>query len=231
MKLEEAARQLTTQFGTNVVAKERLADLGAYASHPTMLTVFRWLLKAGYGREVLAATHADKSSAIRRCAALSREATAKSGFKADLVAYAFDCLLYALGCRESVNEPFSRGYDPYSHDDDILSGLDGRLAALKKQYLDLLDLLPTLPTDLLHDAPGYYTAEALTTLYAVEAKIAAVEQQLSHTASGWCGQQLTARLDAMREEKSRAVGEVVGELKSQYTTLLEDLITTPGGCG
>lgn len=54
MKLHEAIKQLVTQFGESVVTEVRLAnllaDLNGYQDYPAMKTVFKEVLKAGYGR-------------------------------------------------------------------------------------------------------------------------------------------------------------------------------------
>ena len=112
------------------------------------------------------------SDAISMAAELTTAFAIKSHFKEDLVSYGFDCLLWALGCIKTINEPLSKGFDPVSNGDtELIDNLPDKLSAFQKQYLDLLDSLVTLPDNMVVDAPAYYSAEALNQLYTLEAKM------------------------------------------------------------
>jgi len=91
----------------------------------------------------------------------------------------------------------------------------------------LLDKLPTLPKDLLHEAPGYYSAEALTRLYAVEAKIIAISQHLEKDNSKWCLEKRQEKLSQFRKRKEDAVSKALITLKTDYQTQLHALIIIP----
>lgn len=85
MKLHEATKQLVTQFGQNVVAEVRLAnllaDLNSYQEYPAMKQVFRELLKEGYGQKLYDAYQRGISDAISMAAELTTAFAIKSHFK------------------------------------------------------------------------------------------------------------------------------------------------------
>lgn len=246
MKLQEAVKQLVQQFGTSVVAEVRLAnllaDLNAYEEYPAMKQVFKEMQKAGFGRKLYDAVHVNRVQGQNISSQMMKLMAKEYNFKMDLVGYGFDCLLYGLGCINTVKEPIFKGYDPFSKgDEDLLNNLPGILTALQKEYLDSLDSLIILPKDLLQDAPGYYSADALTKLYAVEAKIAAVEQQLdanrgqSKKCNVWCKQQREQKLahykkikddavEADRKQKLKIAQASLAELRQQYRTLLGGVV-------
>lgn len=252
MKLQEAIRQLVGQFGESIISEARLAnllaDLNGYEEFPAMKQVFKSTLKSDFGKKIYDSYVAD-STDIRTVSENYKKQMAKEyNFKADLIAYGFDCLLYGLGCIDSVKEPLTRGYDPYSKsDEDILESLPEMLASLQKEYVRLLDSLIILPNDILHDAPAYYSTDSLTQLYAVEAKIAAVQQQLAgvdvqSVQSDWCMQKRNAKLNFYKNEQAKAIEadrvarlkasrEILTQLQRQYLKVLSSNITFPHRLG
>lgn len=200
MTLHESLKQLVAQFGQTVVSEQRLAnlvaDINGYEECPAMKQVFRGLVKDGYAQKLFAAYEQNPADAIAKASNLSKEFAVASNFKPELTTYGFDCILWALGCTDSISEPLFNGFDPTSKGDaDLLDNLPGRLESLKKQYLDLLDNLVVLPHDALADAPAHYTTDSLNKLYAVEARMAAIAQQMGEAApSEWCKNKRTHKL-------------------------------------
>lgn len=210
MKLHEATKQLVDQFGQKVVTEVRLAnllaDLNGYQEYPAMKQVFRDLLKEGYGQKLYEAYQKGVSDSISKATELTTIFAINSRFKEDLVSYGFDCLLWALGCIKTINEPLSKGFNPISKGDtELLDNLPDKLSALQKQYLDLLDRLVTLPNNLVVDAPAYYSAEALNQLYALEAKIAAIMEQLGKVDYAWCKNQRNQKLNVYHKRQKTAI--------------------------
>lgn len=143
MTLHEAIKELVAQFGENIVTEVRLtnllADLNGYQDYPAMKMVLKDILKAGYGKKLFDIYSKDAQNAIRKSVNYAQTFAIESNYKEDLVSYAFDCLLFALGCITTINEPMTKGYDPYTKGNgDILDNLANQLASLQKQYLDLL---------------------------------------------------------------------------------------------
>lgn len=233
MTLHEAIKELVAQFGENIVTEVRLAnllaDLNGYQDYPAMKMVLKDILKAGYGKKLFDIYSKDAQNAIRKSVNYAQTFAIESKYKEDLVSYAFDCVLFALGCITTINETMTKGYDPYTKGNgDILDNLANQLASLQKQYLDLLDRLVTLPQNIYKDAPGYYSTEALNKLYAVEAKIAVIIKETNSTVSlDWCTNKRTEKIEYFKKQKTDAVAKGLGELKCQYKTLLASLIIVP----
>lgn len=233
MKPHEAITQLVAQFGESIVTEVRLAnllaDLNGYQDYPAMKPVFRDMLKAGYGRRIYAAYSQDAQKAIGDSMEYTNEFVKETNYKEDLVSYGFDCLLLALGGLKTINEPLTTGFDPYSKGNgELLDNLDSRLAALQKQYLDLLDRLITLPQDIIKDAPGYYSTNALNKLYAVEMMIAVIIKQSDATVGlDWCKEKREEKLADYKKEKENAVTAQLERLKTHYLSQLASLIIIP----
>ncbi len=225
MKLQEAVKQLVNQFGHEIVYDTRLANLVAdyngYEEFPAMGRVFRGILKAGYGKQLYEESVNNPKDVISIAHKFIQDYTQESNFKEDLISYGFDVLLYGLGLIDNLNEPLVKGFDPISKSGEILDSLDERLSNLQKQYLDSLDKLVTLPKDLLKDAPGFYTTEALTSLYEIEYKILAVQQQLGKTDFDWCKEKRRQKLAEWKEDKVQAVQAQLTTLKSDYLDALQ----------
>lgn len=249
MNLQEAIKQLVSQFGESIISEIRLAnllaDLNAYEEYPAMKPVFKEILKTGFGKKLYDAFKVNPANIQNVSDSLMKQMAKEYKFKADLMSYGFDCLLFGIGCIDSVKEPLSNGYDPFSKgDQDFLNNLPGLLDSLQKEYLDLLDSLITLPKDILRDAPGYYSTEALTKLYAIEAKIAAVQQESMSNSklllkyNGWCEQKRAEKLAFYKKKKDEAVEldkkrkiaiakETLDNYQQQYLKLLSSSIIIP----
>ena len=232
MKLQDAIKTLVKQFGESIVSEVRLANLladyNAYGDYPAMQQVFRDGLKAGYGEKLLDSYMSNPKKVVDKSDILVKEFVKESNFKEDLVSYGFDCILFGLGCLSSVNEPISKGFDPYSKGNgNILDNLTDMLSSYKKQYMDLLDRLITEPKDILRDAAAYYSTEALNKLYAVEAKIYAIQQQLGKIDLEWCKKQREDKLAYYQKQKSDAVNVLLNSLKSKFQTILSSSIVIP----
>lgn len=232
MKLQDAIKTLVKQFGDGIVSEVRLANLladyNAYSDYPAMQQVFRDGLKAGYGKKLLDVYKCNPKNAIDESMNFVKEFAQKSNFKEDLVSYGFDCILFGLGCLSSVNEPISRGFNPHSKcNGNILDNLTDQLSSYQKQYMDLLDRLITEPKDILRDAAGYYSTEALNKLYTVEAKIYAIQQQLGKIDLEWCQKQLETKVAYYQKQKSDAVNTLLHTLKNNYQSILTSSIIIP----
>lgn len=232
MKLQNAIKQLVAQFGQDIVSEGRfanlLADLNGYGDDPVIKQVFKECLKAGYGKKLFDAYKQDPKNIFNKSIDLSKEYSKESKFKEDLVSYGFDCILYGLGCLTNVNEPLSEGSDLFSKaNGQILGNLGNMLSSYQKQYLDLLNRLVTLPEDILRDAPGYYSTEALDKLYAVEAKIAVLLQELGKSDFDWCKKQRDAKLSHYQKQKADSVKVALDKLKKKYSELLSTSIIVP----
>lgn len=198
-----------------------VADLHGYEEYPAMKQVFKDSLHAGYGKKLLAFYKQDPKSVPDKSIDLAKAFAKESHYTQELVSYGFDSMLFALGCSTSINKPLSQ------QEGNILDKLADQQAAYQKQYMDLLDRLLTKPDNMLRDAPGYYTTEALNQLYAVEAKICALQQQLNSADLGWCKQKREEKLVYYQKQKSNFVRKTVDDLKKKYLHVLSSSLVIP----
>lgn len=108
MQLHVVVKQLVLQHGASIITESKLAsmlsDLRAYDECPAMKHVLRDTIKLGYARKILNGSFSTKSDIP-----LFAHDT---NYRADLISYACDTLLFALGKCTSVTVPQSIGYDP-----------------------------------------------------------------------------------------------------------------------
>lgn len=234
MSLHEAIRQAVEQFGNGIVAEERLAnllaDFNGYEEYPAMKVVFKKIQKDGYGRKILEQYNGSMSGLSDAANGYVKQCADETGYKEDLVRYGFDCILFGLGALQEVNEPLSTGYDPKSKDGDVFDTMAEQLEALKKQYTGSLNKLAIKPVDILHDAPAYFSADAQNKLYAIEAKIAVLQQELGESdEKDWCRKKKAAKIAKFQKQKEDAVTKVLNDEKSEYSNLLSTKMIIPHG--
>lgn len=230
-KLNIAIADVLKQFGIETIALEKLANLlldyRAFEEYPSTKPILRDILKKGYGAKLLELYQANKATMATGAVALVEEYSKDTEYKKDHVQYVFDCLLFGLGVVKQVNEPFSNSFDPYAAKGDILDTLDEQFNQLRKQYVDLLDKLAIRPNDILHDAAGYYEAAALTQLYAVEAKINVLCQELQRSDKDWCKKQLEMKLNTFKFAKEKAVQEEIRKEQDNFINLINSALILP----
>lgn len=230
MKLNEAVKQVVTQFGDQTIVEVRLvnllSDFLAFNDYPAIQHILRDFISQGYSKELLDCCH-NKSGKdfLLDVDKITSAFIHDRRFKKDLSTYAIECLLYGLGKQDAVNEPFSNGYNPYaSESSDILDTLNQQLADYKKQYIDYLDKLPILPNDIIHDAAGYFTAESLNALYGIELKIRIISEDLGINDTSWCQSLLKNKKNQLWKSKEDAVQKAIEKKKKEYEEQIDNLV-------
>lgn len=229
-KLYEITRDVLDKFGQDTIQTIKLAnllaDFNAYADTPSAKIIIRDILNKGFGQKIYDIYVSDRSSLSIKLIDLVEDYSKESSYKLDQVSYVFDCLAYGLRCIDKVNDPFSNTFDPYAKSSENIGDiLDEKIKGYKKQYLDLLDRLLVVPTDLLRQSSAYYTTESLNKLYAIEIKYKAVCLQVGNHELEWCSQQKKAVLDKHLAEKIRVVNDAIASATYQYQDILKHKIT------
>lgn len=231
VKLHIAAKSVIEQLGTDVIQTEKFANLlmdyHAFEEYPATKQILRDVLKKGYGQRLYNEFITSPDRITTTAMSLMTEYCQGSEFKQDMISYVFDCLLYSFGAISEVNDPFSNAYNPFATKGNILDTLDEQYNNLKKQYVDLLEKLAVKPTDILHDAAGYYTTESLTMLYAIETKLVVLGVELGKSEPDWCQHQLVEKKSKMLQEKIDAVNEETAKEKKKFTSLATSSIIVP----
>lgn len=212
---------------TNLLANI-LADYGAYEDYPTTKVVLKELLSQGIGEKIYEVL-CSNSQVSKDFDKLKTEFQKKTNFKTDIVTYVFDSFLFAFSEINAIEEPYSQGFDPYvSESDSILEKLPKMLEALKKEYVDLLDSLLVKPSNLIWDAPAYYTASGENKLFLVEGKIAVISNQLGiSNSSNWCKSQKAQKLNIYLTRKRNAAKELLDSKKKEYSVFIKKAFKSP----
>lgn len=234
-KLNIAIQTILKQYGLDFIASSKLAnillDYRAFEEYPSTKPIIKDILNKGYGKRLLDIYNSHPENIHSDLVPIIDEYCSDTTYKKDHISYVFDCLIYGLGCIDSVNEPFSNTFNPYATKGNVLDTLSEQYDLLKKQYVDLLDKLVIKPNDILKDAAGYYTTESLTQLYAIEAKILVLHQQLAKNEADWCKTQLRNKILLFNTEKEDAVKQKLQEDKDKYLSLLNSALIIPKRLG
>jgi len=205
-----------------------LADYGAYEEYPTTKIVLKELLNQGIGLEIYNILSANYQVS-KEFDKLKNDFQKKTNFKTDIVSYIFNSFLFAFDKIRSIEEPYSQGFDPYASDSDgILEKLPKMLESLKKEYNELLDSLLVKPSNLIWDAPAYYTVSGENKLFLIEGKIAVIANQLGITNLGnWCKSQKAQKLNIYLTRKRNAAKELLDSKKNDYIHFIKKAFRSP----
>lgn len=185
MKLTEGIKDIIARFKIEVVSTRQfvnlLDDVGAFKDEPTASKkVMKGLLESGFGDllcQIVTERTGNWQNSVRKCVS---DYITQSGFKDELVNHHASCLLYGVGIIDELPKfdkrpivtpkPTSRIKDPRE-----------LLYALKQEYLSALSELMTITTDEFGHKYGYYSSEANTKLYVLDAKIRILAKELGQS--------------------------------------------------
>ena len=176
MELSNAIKDIISRFGTKVLPTRQfvnlLDDVGGFKDEPAASKkVMKGLLDSGFG-ELLYRLSEKKDgnwqNSIRKSVG---NYAAKSGYKDDLINIIAAQLLYIVGLIDELpkieNSVKNRSTTPKQRIKDPKE----LLYALKQEYITALSELLTMTTDEYGHKYGYYSTEANTRLYVIDAKI------------------------------------------------------------
>ena len=123
MKLHEALRKIFKLFGIAVIKEKRLvfllADYKAFDDFPAMKQVMEAIVTGRYGRELCLRAADDDSADYELYTEYLRKSLVRvQRFRKEFAQYASDCISFAIGFLDSVNEPQDHGFDPRRTDID-----------------------------------------------------------------------------------------------------------------
>lgn len=232
--LHIAIREAMKQMGDDILVSPKfvniLSDLSAFKDYPACKVILKDLQQSGDLQKVYDAYKKKSKSCTAEIDTL-RLAVQKNGkYKKALVAYVFDCFLYAFGAIGTVSEPTSGAFDAFSSGKDGKSpNLDEQLNDLKQEYTELLERLAVKPNDLLHEPAAYYPAMAMNELYLVEGKIRVISDALGTNDQDWCRQQYEKKVADFKFAKRKACDKELARLKQEYEAKLQAALVMPSG--
>lgn len=222
------------QFGDDILASPKLvnylADYSAFRDYPACKVILKDLQEQGEMQKVYDAYKAKGKNCRQQVDSLRSDVQSSGKYKRALVAYVYECLLYAFGVVSSVSEPSSGAFDAYSNQDSgSAQNLDEQLNDLKQEYNELLDRLAVKPKDLLRDPAGYYPAKAMNKLYLIESKIQVLSEALGVDNKTWCKDRFNKKISGFQLDKQNACNKELTKLKRDYQAKLKAALVLPTG--
>ena len=230
--LHIAIKEAMKQMGDDILVSPQfvniLSDLSAFGDYPSCKVILKDLQQSGELQKVYDAYKEKGKKCITVIDALRKSIQNNGKYKKALIAYVYDCVLFAFGSIGAVNEPTSGAFDAMS------SGQNGQpldlaeqLNDLKQEYNDLLERLAIRPTDILHEPAAYFPAMAMNELYLVEAKIQIVSNALGKRDETWCRQQLEKKIGEFKLAKRQSCDKELARLKKDYESKLHAALVIP----
>ena len=220
MELSNAIKDIISRFGTKVLPTRQfvnlLDDVGGFKDEPAASKkVMKGLLDSGFG-ELLYRLSEKKDgnwqNSIRKSVG---NYAAKSGYKDDLINRIAAQLLYSVGLIDELpkieNSVKNRSTTPKQRIKDPKE----LLYALKQEYITALSELLTITTDEYGHKYGYYSTEANTRLYVIDAKIRLIAKEIGD-----------ANIDSWLKAEKSKVENKNRPTPAQLRQALDDLMST-----
>ena len=230
MELSNAIKDIISRFGTKVLPTRQfvnlLDDIGGFKDEPAASKkVMKELLESGFG-ELLCRLSEKKDgnwqNSVRKCVS---DYAAKSGYKDELINMIAAQLLYSVGLIDELpkidNPSRSKSTEPKQQIKDPKE----LLYALKQEYIAFLSELLTITTDEYGHKYGYYSTEANTQLYVIDAKIRIVAKEVGESnIDSWLAaekQKIENKNRPTSAQIKQALDDIMSILEKEYKLLME----------
>ena len=230
MELSNAIKDIISRFGTKVLPTRQfvnlLDDVGGFKDEPAASKkVMKGLLDSGFG-ELLYRLSEKKDgnwqNSIRKSIG---DYAAKSGYKDELINRIAAQLLYSVGLIDELpkieNSAKTKSTTPKQRNKDPKE----LLYALKQEYITTLSELLTITTDEYGHKYGYYSTEANTRLYVIDAKIRLIAKEVGDTnIDSWLKAEKSKVENKNRPTPSQlrqALDDLMSTLERDYKALME----------
>ncbi|MBD5208523.1 MAG: hypothetical protein HDS80_01070 [Bacteroidales bacterium] len=186
MELSNAIKDIISRFGTKVLPTRQfvnlLDDVGGFKDEPAASKkVMKGLLDSGFG-ELLFRLSEKKDgnwqNSIRKSVG---DYAAKSGYKDELINRIAAQLLYSVGLIDELPKIENSAKTKSTSPKQRIKDPKELLYALKQEYITALSELLTITTDEYGHKYGYYSTEANTRLYVIDAKIRLIAKEVGDT--------------------------------------------------
>lgn len=186
MELSNAIKDIISRFGTKVLPTSQfvnlLDDVGGFKDEPAASKkVMKGLLDSGFG-ELLYRLSEKKDgnwqNSIRKSIG---DYAAKSGYKDELINRIAAQLLYSVGLIDELPKIENSAKAKSTTPKQRIKDSKELLYALKQEYITALSELLTITTDEYGHKYGYYSTEANTRLYVIDAKIRLIAKEVGDT--------------------------------------------------
>lgn len=230
MELSNAIKDIISRFGTKVLPTRQfvnlLDDIGGFKDEPAASKkVMKGLLDSGFGELLYKLSEkrdGNWQNSVRKCVG---DYAAKSGYKDELINKIAVQLLYSVGLIDELPKMENSVQNRPTTPKHRIKDPKELLYALKQEYITALSELLTITTDEYGHKYGYYSTEANTRLYVIDAKIRLIAKEVGESnIDSW----LTVEKSKV-EQKNRptpaqlkqALDDLMSTLERDYKALME----------
>lgn len=231
MELSNAIKETINQFGTNVLPTRQfvnlLDDIGGFKDEPAASKkVMKGLLDSGFG-ELLYKLSEERDgnwqNSVRKCVG---NYAAKSGYKDELINKVAAQLLYSVGLIDELpNKDNSAQTTTTTTPKHRIKDPKELLYTLKQEYITALSELLTITTDEYGHKYGYYSTEANTQLYVIDAKIRLIAKEVGESnIDSWLKVEKSTVENKNRPtpaQLKQALDDLMSTLERDYKALME----------
>lgn len=186
MELSNAITDIIDRFGTKVLPTRQfvnlLDDVGGFKDEPaTSKKVMKGLLDSGFGELLYKLSEkrdGNWQNSVRKCVG---DYAAKSGYKDELINKIAAQLLYSVGLIDELPKIDNSAQNKSTTPKHRIKDPKELLYALKQEYMTALSELLTITTDEFGHKYGYYSTEANTRLYVIDAKIRLIAKEVGES--------------------------------------------------
>ena len=230
MGLSNAIKDIITRFGTKVLPTRQfvnlLDDVGGFKDEPAASKkVMKGLLDSGFG-ELLYRLSEKKDgnwqNSIRKSVG---DYAAQSGYKDELINRIAAQLLYSVGLIDELPNIENSAKTKSTTPKQRIKDPKELLYALKQEYITALSELLTITTDEYGHKYGYYSTEANTRLYVIDAKIRLIAKEVGDTnIDSWLKVEKSKVENKNRPTPAQlrqALDDLMSTLERDYKALME----------
>lgn len=230
MELSNAIKDIISRFGTKVLPTRQfvnlLDDVGGFKDEPAASKkVMKGLLDSGFG-ELLYRLSEKKDgnwqNSIRK--SIGDYAT-KSGYKDELINRIAAQLLYSVGLIDELPKIENSAKTKSTTPKQRIKDPKELLYALKQEYITALSELLIITTDEYGHKYGYYSTEANTRLYVIDAKIRLIAKEVGDTnIDSWLKAEKSKVENKNRPTPAQlrqALDDLMSTLERDYKALME----------
>ena len=230
MELSNAIKDIISRFGPKVLPTRQfvnlLDDVGGFKDEPAASKkVMKGLLDSGFG-ELLYRLSVKKDgnwqNSIRKSVG---DYATKSGYKDELINRIATQLLYSVGLIDELPKIENSAKDKSATTKQRIKDPKELLYALKQEYITALSELLTITTDEYGHKYGYYSTEANTQLYVIDAKIRIIAKEVGDTnIDSWLKAEKSKVENKNRPTRAqliKALNDLMSTLERDYQALME----------
>lgn len=230
MELSNAIKDIISRFGTKVLPTRQfvnlLDDIGGFKDEPAASKkVMKGLLDSGFGELLYKLSEkrdGNWQNSVRKCVG---DYAATSGYKDELINKIAAQLLYSVGLIDELPKIDNSVQNKSTTPKHRIKDPKELLYALKQEYITALSELLTITTDEYGHKYGYYSTEANTRLYVIEAKIRLIAKEVGDSSiDSWLKIEKSKVENKNRPSSAQikqALDDLMSTLERDYKALME----------